>query len=81
MDSLRILSLPLFLSFLLTSSRVLMLEMESPAISFLAVRLWNLAKRLAMLPRSAREGWSGPPQSGFRVEAEEEQDGSEKDSL
>ena len=57
-----------------------MLEMESPAISFLAVRLWNLAKRVAMLPRLAREGWSGPPQSGFRVEAEEDRDRLESDS-
>merc|ERR1719278_1847998 len=66
------LSFPLFLSSLLTSSKVSMLEMERPAINFLAVKLWNFAERSAMLPRSARLGWSGLAQSGLRVETEED---------
>lgn len=43
----------------LTSRRVSIELMESPAISFLAVRLLKLALRSAMEPRSLREGWSG----------------------
>ena len=39
-----------------TSIRVSMLPMEIPAISFLAVRLVNLALRSAMDPRSLRSG-------------------------
>ena len=71
-DSLRMLSFPLFLSSLFTSSKVSMLEMERPAINFLAVKLWNFAERSAMLPRSARLGWSGLAQSGLSVETEED---------
>ena len=39
-----------------TSIRVSMLPMEIPAISFLAVRLVNLALRSAIEPRSLRSG-------------------------
>jgi len=53
-----------------TSSKVSMLLIDNPAISFLAVRLWNFALRSAMDPRSLRLGWSGA-ESGFRVDAEE----------
>ena len=47
-----------------------MLDIDNPAISFLAVRLWNFALRSAIEPRSLRLGWSGA-ESGLRVDAEE----------
>ena len=60
---------------LLTSTRVSMLVSDSPAISFLAVKLWNFPLRSAMEPRSLRLGWSGivPTElEFFSVDTEEE---------
>ena len=64
----------MFRAALLTSTRVSMLVRDSPAISFRAVKLWNLPLRSAMEPRSLRLGWSGmvPTELEFlNVEAEE----------
>lgn len=66
----------MFWAALLTSTRVSMLVMDSPASIFRAVKLWNLLLRSAMEPRSLRLGWSGMVDTDwqwefFRVETED----------
>ena len=64
----------IFRAALFTSTRVSILVSDSPASSFLAVKLWNFPLRSAMEPRSLRLGWSGivPTELEFlKVETEE----------
>ena len=62
---------------LLTSTRVSILVRDSPAISFLAVKLWNFPVRSAMEPRSLRLGWSGIVPTELQVSSVETDDTGE----